>query len=164
MCLFLRYAVSTVWERQQVEGRSPPDIHKYFCCCARRIGNMFALVSYQDGTPMVIAGPCWPFCAFVTVPLILGVTGTVCYFLIIDSSYSSLVSEKCVSRSFCVRFPLMLTYLLSIPLIARVATLSVYSCRGVCPFQSFLCQLSRSWTHGACDGEFAVCILPSLLS
>ncbi|GAX28594.1 hypothetical protein FisN_1Hh615 [Fistulifera solaris] len=84
------YAVSTTWERQLAEGRSQPDVHTYFCCCARRIGNMFSLLSYQDGSPMVIAGPCWPFCALVTVPLILGVSGTVCYFLIVDNSYSSL--------------------------------------------------------------------------
>ncbi|GAX19916.1 hypothetical protein FisN_1Lh615 [Fistulifera solaris] len=84
------YAVSTTWERQLAEGRSQPDVHTYFCCCAQRIGNMFSLLSYQDGSPMVIAGPCWPFCALVTVPLILGVSGTVCYFLIVDNSYSSL--------------------------------------------------------------------------
>lgn len=45
---------------------------------------------------------------------------------------------------------------LSMLFIARVATLSLYSRGNVCPFQSFLCQLSRSRTHGACDGEFAV--------
>jgi hypothetical protein len=55
---------------------------------------MFALLSYPDGTPIVVAGPCWPFCVFVTVPLIVGISGLVCYFLIIDDSYSDLVRAK----------------------------------------------------------------------
>lgn len=61
-----RFAVSTQWEQEVLEGRAPRDVHTYFCCCARRIGHMFALLSYPDGTPIVIAGPCWPFCFFVT--------------------------------------------------------------------------------------------------
>ena len=62
----LRYAVSTKWERDVAQGNAPSDIHTYFCCCARRIGHMFALLSYPDGSPIMIAGPCWPFCMFVT--------------------------------------------------------------------------------------------------
>jgi hypothetical protein len=46
---------------------------------------MFALVSYPDGTPIVLAGPCWPFCVGVTLPLILGVAALVSYFLVINS-------------------------------------------------------------------------------
>lgn len=45
---------------------------------------MFALMSYPDGTPIVIAGPCWPFCVFVTLPLVLGIPAVVTYFLVID--------------------------------------------------------------------------------
>jgi len=29
-----------------------------------------------------VAGPCWPFCTFVTIPLICGLSGLVAYFLI----------------------------------------------------------------------------------
>lgn len=47
---------------------------------------MFALVSFPDGTPIVIAGPCWPFCIFVTLPLILGISVAVSYFMIIDKN------------------------------------------------------------------------------
>jgi len=54
---------------------------------------MFALVSYPDGTPVVLAGPCWPFCLFVTLPLILGISGVVSYFMIIDKSRYDLVSK-----------------------------------------------------------------------
>lgn len=52
---------------------------------------MFALVSYRDGTPIVVAGPCWPFCVFVTVPLIIGISGAVIYFLIIEDEFTDLV-------------------------------------------------------------------------
>lgn len=91
LCFCFRYAVSVQWEQEVAEGRAKRDFHSFFCCCARRIGHMFALISYPDGTPVVIAGPCWPFCMFVTVPLIVGVSGLVCYFLIINNSYATLV-------------------------------------------------------------------------
>jgi energy-converting hydrogenase Eha subunit H len=84
----LRYAVSTQWERQVSDGRATVDFHSYFCCCAKRIGHMFALVSRPDGAPVVIAGPCWPFCLFVTLPLIIGVSSLVIYFLVIDDRFS----------------------------------------------------------------------------
>jgi hypothetical protein len=45
---------------------------------------MFILCERRDGSPIVIAGPCWPFCCFVTVPLILGISGAVSYFVIIS--------------------------------------------------------------------------------
>jgi len=44
---------------------------------------MFVFLAKGDGTPMVIAGPCWPFCCFVTLPLILGASGAVSYWLIL---------------------------------------------------------------------------------
>eukprot|EP00527_Entomoneis_sp_CCMP2396_P008548 CAMPEP_0198152878 /NCGR_PEP_ID=MMETSP1443-20131203/61533_1 /TAXON_ID=186043 /ORGANISM="Entomoneis sp., Strain CCMP2396" /LENGTH=264 /DNA_ID=CAMNT_0043819015 /DNA_START=210 /DNA_END=1004 /DNA_ORIENTATION=+ len=80
-----QYAVSTTWERDYIEGKLPPDVNTVACCCAKRVGYMFALCSYPDGTPILIAGPCWPFCMLVTVPLILGISFCVAWFLIYDS-------------------------------------------------------------------------------
>jgi len=54
---------------------------------------MFALMSYPDGTPIVIAGPCWPFCMLVTLPLILAVGGCISYFFVIDDTRFGLVRE-----------------------------------------------------------------------
>ena len=62
-----RYAVSTRWEREVEENGPVKDFHRYFCCCARRLGNMFMLWERSDGSPIIIAGPCWPFCVFVTL-------------------------------------------------------------------------------------------------
>ena len=45
---------------------------------------MFALLRLRDGTPLVLAGPCWPFCVLVTLPLILGIAGSVTYFVLWD--------------------------------------------------------------------------------
>eukprot|EP00970_Alexandrium_tamarense_P013833 scaffold3701_cov192-Alexandrium_tamarense.AAC.28 len=69
------------------------DFHRYFCCCARRVGSMFILKERQDGSPLVIAGPCWPFCTFVTVPLIVVLSSLVAYFIVLneDSGLVSLV-------------------------------------------------------------------------
>jgi DHHC palmitoyltransferase len=80
-----QYAVSTRWEREVAENGPIKDFHRFFCCCARRLGNMFILCERADGSPVVIAGPCWPFCMFVTLPLILAVSGAVAYFMIISS-------------------------------------------------------------------------------
>ncbi len=100
VCLFfsLRFAVSTRWEREVAENGPVRDFHRFWCCCARRLGNMFVLCERIDGTPIVIAGPCWPFCMFVTLPLILAVSGAVAYFVIISDD-SPLVS--CVSDFIC---------------------------------------------------------------
>lgn len=46
---------------------------------------MFVLIERTDGSPLVIAGPCWPFCMGVTVPLILGISALVCYFVVFNS-------------------------------------------------------------------------------
>ena len=91
----LRFAVSTRWEREVAENGSVRDFHRFWCCCARRLGNMFVLCERIDGTPIVIAGPCWPFCVFVTLPLILAVSGAVAYFVIIsdDSPLVSYVND-----------------------------------------------------------------------
>lgn len=82
-----QYAVSVAWEREVEQGTLSRDINTFCCCCARRIGNMFVLCSYADGTPILIAGPCWPFCVFVTLPLIMGVAGLVSFFLIFDDRF-----------------------------------------------------------------------------
>ena len=87
----VRYAVSVQWERQQEEekeqGHSRPlftgtfeDCYKC-CCCAKRVGNMFFLYERRDGSPLVVAGPCWPFCVFITLPLILILSALVTYFV-----------------------------------------------------------------------------------
>eukprot|EP00804_Cyclotella_cryptica_P008128 CCRYP_004611-RA/>CCRYP_004611-RA protein AED:0.05 eAED:0.05 QI:583/1/1/1/0.5/0.66/3/195/188 len=60
------------------------DFHRYFCCCARRVGTMFFLLEKRDGTPIVVAGPCWPFCTFVTVPLIVVLSGLVGYLIVLN--------------------------------------------------------------------------------
>ena len=107
------YAVSVRWEREQAERRrshagsssgpvtqrkpyltfSIEDFNRYFCCCARRVGSMFFLVEKKDGSPIVVAGPCWPFCSFVTVPLIVVLSGLVGYF-IVSNPNTGLVSLK----------------------------------------------------------------------
>lgn len=95
-----KFAVSTRWEREQSErakrravSGSCLDcevhnfmdlIHVMFCGCARRIGGMFSILERRDGSPILITGPCWPFCAFVTIPLISGLSGLVCYFIILN--------------------------------------------------------------------------------
>ena len=87
-----RFAVSTRWEREVAENGRVRDFHRFWCCCARRLGNMFVLCERTDGTPLVVAGPCWPFCVCVTTPLILAVSGAVAYFVIISDN-SPLVSS-----------------------------------------------------------------------
>lgn len=79
-----QFAVSTRWEQEVAERGQPRDMHSFCCCCARRVGNMFILLEYADGSPIIVAGPCWPFCLFVTVPLILGISGLVSYFLVLN--------------------------------------------------------------------------------
>jgi len=79
-----KYAVSTRWEKDVAEHGPIHDFNRYWCCCARRLGNMFVLCERTDGSPLVVAGPCWPFCTFVTLPLILAVSAAVSYFIIIS--------------------------------------------------------------------------------
>ena len=86
--------MSTRWEREMAEYKanrrmprpvSPLDFfHTIFCCCATRIGGMFSLIERADGTPILIVGPCWPCCSFVTVPLILGIAGLVSYYVLFN--------------------------------------------------------------------------------
>ena len=48
---------------------------------------MHALCVHPDGSPIFIMGPCWPFCAFVTLPVILGTTGSVAYFVLYEDYF-----------------------------------------------------------------------------
>uniref|UniRef100_A0A7S4N0V2 Uncharacterized protein n=1 Tax=Odontella aurita TaxID=265563 RepID=A0A7S4N0V2_9STRA len=93
-----RYAVSVRWEREMEEEESRrregrkktrctcthEDFHTLCCCGARRIGGMFMLMEKRDGSPVVIAGPCWPFCTFITLPLIVVLSGLVSYFVVLN--------------------------------------------------------------------------------
>ena len=89
--------MSVRWEREQAEQSGQPsessgpimerrspleDFNSLFCCCARRVGSMFFLLETKDGSPIVVAGPCWPFCTFVTTPLIVIFSGMVGYFIV----------------------------------------------------------------------------------
>lgn len=95
------YAVSVIWEREQAARRRQPSespgpvvenkpclaftkeyFNRYFCCCARQVGSMFFLMETTNGSPIMVAGPCWPFCAFVTVPLIAVLSGLVGYYIV----------------------------------------------------------------------------------
>ncbi len=63
---------------------------------------MFFLLETRDGSPIVVAGPCWPFCTFVTTPLIVILSGMVGYFIVSDPntklvSYPNSVVFVCVS-------------------------------------------------------------------
>lgn len=62
---------------------------------------MFALVSYPDGTPIVVAGPCWPFCVGVTLPVILVVTGLVSYFLVVDGDFGLVSTVPVLYYALC---------------------------------------------------------------
>ena len=55
---------------------------------------MFILLEYADGSPIFVAGPCWPFCMFVTVPLIVGISGLVTYFLVLNDESGLVSSER----------------------------------------------------------------------
>mmetsp|Transcript_1565 Transcript_1565/g.2080 ORF Transcript_1565/g.2080 Transcript_1565/m.2080 type:complete len:217 (+) Transcript_1565:123-773(+) len=81
-----QYAISTRWEREYTDRGPKSDYNRYFCCCARRLGNMFILYEQNDGAPTVIAGPCWPFCVGVTLPLIVGISFLVCFFILFNTS------------------------------------------------------------------------------
>ncbi len=100
----IQYAVSVNWERKQAESGNKKtfctgnlnDCHSLFCCCARRVGNMFFLCENRSGVPLVVAGPCWPFCTFITFPLVAGLSTLTLYFCILSPN-SALVSIVCYS-------------------------------------------------------------------
>ena len=61
---------------------------------------MFALVSYQDGAPMVLAGPCWPFCVFITLPLILVIPAYVSSCCKVKSMILTVLQSRCLLSDF----------------------------------------------------------------
>lgn len=71
---------------------------------------MFFLVERRDGSPIVVAGPCWPFCTFVTVPLIVVLSGLVGYF-IVSNPATGLVSAKAAGVCRSAMFHLMTSLL-----------------------------------------------------
>ena len=90
-----KFAVSTRWEREvsglndeSVPPIPPPKcnlLNKICCTCAKPLGGMFVLYERErDGQPYVIAGPLWGFCAFVTVPLIVFISGVFYYFVLLN--------------------------------------------------------------------------------
>jgi hypothetical protein len=81
-----RFAVSVSWENEVLNNGPIHDHHYYVCCLAKRVGNMFIIIEKQDGSPILIAGPCWPFCMGITVPLILGVSCSIFYFVILNEN------------------------------------------------------------------------------
>jgi len=87
-----KYAISVRWESEESENKqkfctgSVEDCNSLCCCCSRRVGGMFFLCQRKDGSPLIMAGPCWPFCTFVTLPLILGLSGLVSYFVIFQEN------------------------------------------------------------------------------
>ena len=60
--------------------------------CCRQVGNMRFICEKLDGTPRLVAGPCWPFCLFITFPLIAGLSTLVAYFIIFKSGTVRYVS------------------------------------------------------------------------
>lgn len=82
----IQYAVSKRWESEQQSGqRKPQDwMSRIFCRCARQVGSMHFLCERKDGSPIVVAGPMWPFCMFVTVPIICVLGGFVLYFCMLQ--------------------------------------------------------------------------------
>jgi len=87
----IEYAISKRWEAQQESGQSDkctPQtcISDIFCCCAKQLGSMHVLCERRDGSPVVIAGPMWPFCMFVTVPLVAVLSTLVLYFFMLQEN------------------------------------------------------------------------------
>lgn len=86
--------MSVRWEREMEERRrnqskksrctgTTEDLNTNCCCCAHRIGDMFSILETSNGSPIVMAGPCWPFCLFITFPLIVVISGLVAYFVVL---------------------------------------------------------------------------------
>lgn len=60
---------------------APVCLDKCCCCCSHRIGGMFPLLARKDGTPILIVGPGWAICLFLTFPIILVGSSLISYFL-----------------------------------------------------------------------------------
>lgn len=57
------------------------------------MGSIHFLWERSDGSPIIVAGPMWPFCMFVTVPLVAGLSALVLYFCIVQEN-APLVSRS----------------------------------------------------------------------
>ena len=86
----IKFAVSKRWEdavssatgtRKKISIQS--ICTSMFCCCSRQVGSMHFLLESRNGSPIVVAGPYWPCCMFVTLPLIIGLSGLTLYFCIL---------------------------------------------------------------------------------
>ena len=133
------------------ENGPTKDFHRFCCCMARRVGNMFVLCERHDGSPIVIAGPCWPFCFLVTLPLILGIPGTVAYFVIISNNSPLVSTIRFVvgDCAFCGRCSYQRR--LSFHVLAYLGRLYLLSSPRLCSCFLILCQLSGSRSHGTGD-------------
>lgn len=60
------------------------DFNNCFCCCANHTGGMFSLLENEDDTLIVITGPCWSFCTFMTLALILISSLLILFFIILN--------------------------------------------------------------------------------
>lgn len=86
------FAVSTRWEEQMAGGTDDPilikpkcyRLNKIFCWCSKPLGGMFILCQRRNGDPLMIAGPLWGFCMFITVPLILFISGVFLHFVVMN--------------------------------------------------------------------------------
>jgi hypothetical protein len=59
---------------------------------------MYFLIEKEDGSPVVVAGPCWPFCVGVTVPLIVGISSAVIILIVLNPAAGLVRSLKhCLS-------------------------------------------------------------------
>lgn len=88
-CCYKEYAVAKAVSGEDRNGRTAGEkggfLQSFYvcCCCARRrIGDMFVLLETRDGRPLMVVGPCWPFCAFITVPLIIVVSALIGVFVL----------------------------------------------------------------------------------
>ena len=103
------YAVSIAWEREQAETTSSDkcDFNTVFCCCARQLGRMQVICKRRDGSPLIIIGPHWPFCVFITIPLIIALSAFILYLFAFGNLVSSMI---CRYILFLVYLYIMLTY------------------------------------------------------
>jgi hypothetical protein len=139
---------------------------------------MHLLLASSDGSPLVIAGPCWPFCLCVTMPLIVGITGSVAYFFIINDYFALVSWSVVISLSVVIIVQVvmhhrreqkdnhsMMYYAINLShdlfaaclLVCLIAHVDSLYLRASCGFGSglfVLCLVSRSWFDGTCDGKY----------
>jgi len=81
-CCYKEYAVAKAVPTSSEKGGFLQSFYVCCCCARRRIGDMFVLLETRDGRPLMVVGPCWPFCAFITVPLIIVVSALIGVFVL----------------------------------------------------------------------------------